>query len=182
LNSHVKWKTGDAPLIPAELPPSKWTLVVSDALKKTKGTTETKLPASMNGGPEVKKRKANGPPEKAARTKKAKISVPPPNGTLWDSQDYSCAYDSMFAIMYDIWHEHGPKWTDRFGAMGKYTKMLAQRFQAFKSRTGRLEDARDNVRSSLARGYPLNFRYGPELTAIDDLALRIFRDKSWGRA
>ena len=55
----------------------------------------------------TKKRKAEN--DTQASSKKQRILEPDDNGddippgTQWDGENYSCAYDALFAILYNIW-------------------------------------------------------------------------------
>jgi hypothetical protein len=37
-----------------------------------------------------------------------------PVGLQWDSENYSCAYDSLFSILYNIWIDDPRSWSAKF--------------------------------------------------------------------
>ncbi|KAF8209707.1 hypothetical protein K438DRAFT_1753356 [Mycena galopus ATCC 62051] len=86
----------------------------------------------------------------------------------------------MFTTVYDIRQAHGPKWSDRLREYNIYAAALVQGFELFRVQTGKLEAARDRVRSKLDQSWPREFPTGATVTAIDDLATRIFRSFDWG--
>jgi hypothetical protein len=36
-----------------------------------------------------------------------------PVGIKWDGENYSCAYDSLFVVLFDIWSTDSRLWTER---------------------------------------------------------------------
>lgn len=94
--------------------------------------------------------------------------------------NYSCAYDAVFTPMYNVWQDHGPKWTEWFEGMNEYAAELARGFQEYKLKTGTLENACDAVRKMLHVASPVLFPVGPTLTGLDDLTQYIFGTKTWG--
>jgi len=56
-----------------------------------------------------------------------------PSGLIWDGDDYSCAYDALLTILYEIWSTDTKAWTRRF-------KEINQRH---------LKTARDTIRDEL---------------------------------
>jgi hypothetical protein len=112
--------------------------------------------------------------------KKSNTVVTAPTGMEWDNINYSCAYDALFTPMYAIWDEHGPKWTELFKDVGIHLYTLARGFQRFRSGTGKLESARDSVRTILTESQPLLFPVGQSFTGINDLANSMFGGVEWG--
>ncbi|KAJ6541087.1 hypothetical protein DFH09DRAFT_929371 [Mycena vulgaris] len=41
------------------------------------------------------------------------IALPGPTGLIWDSTNYSCAYDSLFTTLANIWRDNPADWTQR---------------------------------------------------------------------
>jgi len=37
-----------------------------------------------------------------------------PHGTQWGGNNYSCAYDALFTILFNIWAENPPKWGEKY--------------------------------------------------------------------
>jgi hypothetical protein len=103
-----------------------------------------------------------------------------PSATLWDRINYSCAYDVLFSILYDVWQEQPAKWTEYFSAQSKYLENLSGGFAKFRGRSASLEVARDSTRRLLAADFPSLFPVGMTLTSIDHLAERIFGPSSFG--
>ena len=40
---------------------------------------------------------------KAAQIVIASTDSSPPSGLIWDGANYSCAYDALFTVLYEIW-------------------------------------------------------------------------------
>ncbi|KAJ7321526.1 hypothetical protein DFH08DRAFT_618591, partial [Mycena albidolilacea] len=103
-----------------------------------------------------------------------------PRGLEWDHVNYSCAYDALFTGPYNIWQDHGPKWTNRFASISDRAHALGTGFEAFANKTRSLEAVRDRVRGSLAAEKRGNFPTGAAFTYIDRLTEAMFDDSYWG--
>ncbi len=85
--------------------------------------------------------------------KKIKSSLPSdlnsncPIGLEWDSQNWSCAYDSLFVILYDIWKQNPDEWTNNFKNINRH--MQAYKFQEVYEGNIYLENIRDDIRQDL---------------------------------
>jgi hypothetical protein len=89
----------------------------------------------------------------------------------WDQENWSCAYDSLFVILYHIFLTH----TERFIESGqhirnKHLQMLAENFKKVQSNQVSFENARDSVRKQLHREQPTRFPYGKKPAAVYDVA------------
>ncbi|KAF8144565.1 hypothetical protein K438DRAFT_1631698 [Mycena galopus ATCC 62051] len=169
LDAHVMWRKGDEPLLPPAAYQGRWTLVGADVPKN--GSEDQKK--TLN------KRKAGKAVDKSG-IKKSKTLYSGPVGIIWDSVNHSCAYDAMFTALYDIWQAHGPKWSDRLRGYNVYVASLVQGFESFRAKTEKLESARDRVRLMLHQAWPREFPSGSTVTALDDLATKIFGSVDWG--
>jgi hypothetical protein len=94
LHSALQWRSGDAPKIPAIPIVGQWSLVGKDL----KPAIPTKFRMTLHLCPlntNVKIREQT--------TKKSCLQdVVKPSATLWDRVNYSCAYDTLFSILYDV--------------------------------------------------------------------------------
>ncbi|KAJ6522022.1 hypothetical protein B0H19DRAFT_1348746, partial [Mycena capillaripes] len=106
-----------------------------------------------------------------------KLSIPPrriqPVGLIWNSVNYSCAYDATFTILSNVWLEDVNKWTTYFA----YRCWLLLQ-SAVEGRIS-LEDARNSGRRSMNRARPEYFPYGPNMSSIDRVAEVILPSKSY---
>ena len=100
---------------------------------------------------------------------------------IWDSQNYSCSYDSVFTILYDIWVYNPAMWTNKFNLMSSYANKLGSEFQKIVLNQKNLEDARNSVRHLLHLKDPIAFSYGTLGVDINDLLLHMFTGKSIGK-
>ncbi|KAF9547537.1 hypothetical protein CPC08DRAFT_648754 [Agrocybe pediades] len=107
-----------------------------------------------------------------------------PVGLQWDNVHYSCAYDSVFTVIYNVWKSNPLYWSDKWTDYSSFMKSLCREFQRFRSGIVCLEDARDAVRKELHVAYPDMFRYGSHCsTDISELLLKLLgNDKCYGRS
>ncbi|KAH7909264.1 hypothetical protein BJ138DRAFT_1011149, partial [Hygrophoropsis aurantiaca] len=91
-------------------------------------------------------------------------------GLKWDSVNYSCAYDSLFTILFHIWFASPHKWNKHMKHFTEFTDLLLKGFQQTIVSTVSIEEVRDNVRYSLNKYNDENFPLGPSLTSVSELA------------
>ncbi|KAF9553062.1 hypothetical protein CPC08DRAFT_646077 [Agrocybe pediades] len=105
-----------------------------------------------------------------------------PVGLIWDNTDFSCAYDSTFTILYNIWAENQTYWMGKWPEYSRYMATLCRQFGRFAAEFISFEDARDDVRRLLNESFPDLFAYGSHCnTDISDLMVKMFgTDKSYG--
>ena len=104
-----------------------------------------------------------------------------PVGLIWDSQNYSCSYDSVFTILGDIWTYNPNMWSHKFKLMSSYANKLGTEFQKVMLEQINLEDARNSVRHLLHHRDPIAFPYGTQGVDMGDLLLHMFTGKSIGK-
>jgi hypothetical protein len=94
-----------------------------------------------------------------------------PIGLEWDGEDWSCAYDTFFTILYDIWIQDPKTWSRRFRAIqNPYLTKLEKGFrQSFLGKLS-LEDLRDSIRPQLHAHDPQGFPWGQIGTSVGTLA------------
>jgi hypothetical protein len=172
LHESIRWRTGDAALIPAATMRGKWQLVGGDVVKGKKYGVSLK--------DKEKKRTVGEQLNSSHTSKRAKLIMIPPRGLLWDRHNYSCAYDALFTILYDVWRDHGPKWFNIYSLNKIYLNELGKGFKSAESRKGKLETARNSTRKMLARDSPELFPTGDELSSLDNLANQLVGLREWG--
>ena len=50
-------------------------------------------------------------------------------GFIWDSDNWSCAYDSVLTILFNMWFSDPIVWTRKFSESNRFLKVLGQKFQ-----------------------------------------------------
>ena len=78
-------------------------------------------------------------------------------GLGWDSINYSCAYDSLFVILYHIWNIDPLRWTTNFTEL---FRCIGSWFQQVLQGTVTLENVRDELRHDLHNLDPIKFPIG----------------------
>jgi hypothetical protein len=102
-----------------------------------------------------------------------------PLGLIWDGTDYSCAYDALFVILYNIWAEKPRIWTRKFKSLdNQYLTLLVNGFKQVLHKQNSFEAVRDTVRSKLHSTYPTRFPMGRTGTSVVALAAEILRTES----
>jgi hypothetical protein len=57
---------------------------------------------------------------KAAQMITASDNSSSPAGLIWDGDNYSCAYDALLTILYEIWSTDTKAWTRRFKQINQH--------------------------------------------------------------
>ena len=104
-----------------------------------------------------------------------------PIGLIWDSQDHSCGYDSVFTILGDIWVYNPTMWTREFKLMSSFANKLGLSYQKVSLREINIESARNSVRNLLHNRNSVGFPYGPNGLDMSDLLVYMFTGKSIGK-
>ena len=95
----------------------------------------------------------------------------PPIGMVWSEN--SCAYDSVFTILFNIWCRDMDKWGTIFTRLGnEFCILLVNEFSKYVRKEISLEAARDTVRKELHK-ISERMRFGC-YTSIDDVCEAIF--------
>ena len=107
-------------------------------------------------------------------------STNPLIGLHWDSNNWSCAYDSIFVILYNIWFENPATWTIRFQSVkNTYLSMLTEGFNIMqRDESISFENVRDAVRAKLHSKNPTEFPRGQSGTSVANLSMEILKPLS----
>ena len=103
-----------------------------------------------------------------------------PLGLIWDSIDYSCAYDSLFTILYHIWNEGESIHKSYFENGTHYLQFLHSNFHLLHSNQCTFENLRNNLRIILNSNNPLQYPFGKSYTNIDKLIREFTSEESYG--
>jgi DNA-directed RNA polymerase subunit M/transcription elongation factor TFIIS len=149
----------------------------SPARKKQKKSNVAKVPNSSNPSKSSKHSLSDNDKDISPAKKKGKTSHTPtgsmasPLGLVWDNLDYSCAYDSFFGILYNIWVLDPVKWSETFNSINEnYIGILSDGFQLVLEGHVSLEDIRDTVRYQLHGLDAQRFPMGQIGASVGDLA------------
>ena len=113
-------------------------------------------------------------PNKKCHTLPSQSILHGPLGLDWDDQNYSCAYDSLFTIVCNIYIENPAHWTKVYHKISVYLQTLAKGCVQVLQNQHNLNNVRDDVRSMLFVKNPNLFPSGPIGTDIADLAEAVF--------
>ena len=189
----LKWSIKDPmPFLPV-VTDAPWQII--DKKKKKEVETETAVEVkttniqpgfvAAKGSVPVKsgkKRKIEGAENLSASTKKSKAAQivmasndsSSPSGLIWDGNNYSCAYDSLFTVLYEIWSNDTKVWTRRFKEINqRHLKSLSVCFQKYMNGQATFETARDAIRHELHSQSPAQFPYGTRGTSVAALTSAI---------
>ncbi len=97
-----------------------------------------------------------------------------------DSQDYSCAYDSLFTILWNMWSEDQPLIESQAASMwNNYFYTLVNGFPHHHSHQNSLEGVRNTVRNELRHQNSAAFPFGNYGVDIKDLLNMMFKYSSY---
>ncbi|KAF9550777.1 hypothetical protein CPC08DRAFT_600527, partial [Agrocybe pediades] len=97
-----------------------------------------------------------------------------PEGMIWDNSDWSCAYDSLLTVLYNVWRENPNHWSGKISIFSDYCALFVKGIDSVRSGYATLERARNVVRDKLREDFPALFPVGSNLTSIGELAYRLF--------
>ncbi|KAF8896912.1 hypothetical protein CPB84DRAFT_1681957 [Gymnopilus junonius] len=92
-----------------------------------------------------------------------------PHGLIWDPVNYSCAYDSVFTVLYNIWLSAPDDWSCRFDDISPYMSKLANELKKSIENQQMIENARDAMRVQFQQNIPDHFPTGHCYTSINYL-------------
>ena len=99
-----------------------------------------------------------------------------PTGFIWNAQDWSCAYDSLFTILIDLYLSDSRHWTSVFHSISPNLQMLSVNTLQVLNNNVSFETVRNNVRQQLHDKYgPDSFPYGQQGTDLFGLTRAFFR-------
>ncbi len=202
IDASIRWSSKSPFGLLPEITDSPWMLVSKSKGKsplnpKLKKIASEYVPTPLN--PKLKKISSEFVPAKGSQavtwgkkhgldenmemslSKKSKPVPPPANndvdgpvGLQWDAEDYSCAYDSLFVILYDIWIQDPNLWSRWFRNIGnKYLVALSRGFRQYQMGELSLEDVRDSVRLKLHGKDPVAFPLGHAGASVGRLAIEM---------
>jgi hypothetical protein len=99
-----------------------------------------------------------------------------PKGLIWDGENYSCAYDALFSVLWNIWLADPTKWTTRFATLSERMGILGQGFEDVGNGILTIERIRNNIRQDLHHHFPDIFPYGHRGTSVAELANKMFHN------
>ncbi|KAJ7263011.1 hypothetical protein C8J57DRAFT_1070906 [Mycena rebaudengoi] len=166
------------PRIPVDVSYSPWHPTVPLAKNVSKATVATGVKRKISDlavQPEVTKKRLVDP----------EVAGPgrsPLHGFRWDSADFSCAYDSLFTIIYNIWAEDTVRRAPQLSTLSREMSVLVDGFEEMTSGSATLEEARDRVRRMVHVRDPVNFPYGHMNASVDLLTMLLMPDDECGTA
>ena len=97
------------------------------------------------------------------------------SGLQWDSRNYSCGYDSLFTILWNLWNEEKHVVVDQNVPLNNvYFQSLMNGFEQHNNNQISLETARNNVRDLLQRDHIDKFPTGRAGLDVKDLLQCMF--------
>jgi hypothetical protein len=97
-----------------------------------------------------------------------------PIAMSWDSSSYSCAYDSLFTVLYSVWQNDPSSEYLSNASKNVYWNMLHTSFNEVKSGDISLNRARDRTRQLLNNKDRRKFPSGQRYASLDDLSEYMF--------
>jgi hypothetical protein len=176
----LKWSDKDPMNILPVITDSTWQIIDKSKIKNISmsNIVTTFIPAK---GSKELKRKQDKIDDNLVGKKKNKSSLPSdlnsncPIGLEWDNQNWSCAYDSLFVILYDIWKENPDRWTNNFKNINRHMQALAYKFQEIYEENVSLENIRDDIRKDLHNLDPNKFPMGRNSASVAELGIALLQ-------
>jgi len=99
-----------------------------------------------------------------------------PVGFQWDGENYSCAYDFLFSIFYDIWKDDPRSWSTKFKRINnRFLGSLGKRFEKVLQEKATLEEVRNIIRQKLHTMNAQKYPYGTTGAMVGYLAVDMLK-------
>ena len=118
------------------------------------------------------------PANKIRRLEKTQNTIP--KGLIWDSINHSCAYDSIFTVLYNIWERNPTLWQRRLTEISGNLNLLCRGFERALKKESTLEIARNHVRRTMTHDNPAYFPLGSAMTNISRIVDGIIPARTCG--
>ena len=117
---------------------------------------------------------------KKQRQLRASNNSSSPDGLIWDGDNYSCAYDALLTILYEIWSTDTKAWTRKFKEINQHhLKSMSACFKKYMNGQASFETARDTIRHEIHSQSPAQFPYGTRGTSVSALASAILAPQTF---
>ncbi|KAJ7832810.1 hypothetical protein B0H13DRAFT_1654042 [Mycena leptocephala] len=146
--------------------------------KKTADTTTKKRKADSEIGALPTKKHKENPPRNQATINTINRSPHEPKGLIWNSTNYSCAYDALFTPLGEILQDNPEIWKERLTACSPLLGLWAL---SMAESPNIPENARDSVRRLLHFQDPVSFPLGPRNIKLDSLLTSMTDRRSYGK-
>ena len=103
-----------------------------------------------------------------------------PKGLIWDSVNYSYAYDSLFTVLYHLWTDGQINHKTYFKNGTQYLQLLHSYFELLSTNLCSFETIRNELRQVLHNKKPLEYRFGKIYTDLNELIRDFTTRESYG--
>ena len=99
---------------------------------------------------------------------------------IWDGDNYSCAYDALLTILYEIWSTDKRLEQEDFKEINqKHLMSVSASFKKYMNGQASFETARDTIRHEIHFQSPPQFPYGTRGTSVSALASAILASQNF---
>ena len=171
-HSAIQYRTGEMKIKPVASDPT-WDINIA----ATTPVKDRKPTVSLKRTRSDKNSNVDSSTSKVARHNDPRDANVAPRGLIWDSHNYSCAYDSLLTVLYNIWLDKTAVWSRRFEDISAHMSLLSEQFHL--ARLGRItiEEARNAVHREFHQQAPSDFPLGPVSTCIATLASTLIENR-----
>ena len=179
MDEALKWSKNDPMNLLPIITDSAWEIIDKSKKPKIVSKPVTNFVPAKGSIPVIKPQNEFNESEHV--NKKIKVdneytssTINSPAGLRWDSNNYSCSYDSLFSILYNTFIENHVDWTIYYQNINEeYMKVLGNGFEEAYQENISLEVIRDVVRDKLYQSYPTLFPKGQNGASVSELAFKV---------
>ncbi|KAI9064619.1 hypothetical protein FKP32DRAFT_1569567 [Trametes sanguinea] len=111
----------------------------------------------------------------AFASQESALEPPSRAGLVWDTLNWSCAFDSILTVLFNIFVDRGCSWLAELAPGNLLMEVVRPRFQTALSQPHTLHELRDLLRHILFAADAARFpRYGESLVAVSDIFVCLF--------
>lgn len=103
-----------------------------------------------------------------------------PLGLRWDNRDYSCGYDSLFVIIYNVWKSNVAQLSHKLPRCSSWMSKLCEEFAKMDEGTQTFEEAQDHIQIFLHRKYRTTFPMGQNGISVHLLVVKLMGRTAFG--